>query len=233
MKKYSVLIFVIMLYISLYMASPCKAEVVWSDNFDDGNYDGWYAMNGVFSVEDHTLKPVSGDNNYWISHISTVDNGTWSFDALVGEGIVVWITWDFNIENGLFVAIFSISDGTHLRLFSFDNGNQSMFGEYILSSSTSSWQHIDVTRDVDGRTCVYLNRTLYIDVVDHVVRKSQVLWYEPYEGASIDNIVVSNTVDIEPPPQPFYMQTWFLATVGAVAVVAIILVIFLRHKKNS
>ena len=107
-----------------------------------------------------------------------------------------------------------------------------MIGEYILSSSASSWQHIDVTRDVDGRTRVYLNRTLYIDVVDHVVRKSHVFWYEPYEGASIDNIVVSNTVDIEPPPQPFYMQTWFLATVCTVAVVVIILVIFLRHKKQ-
>ncbi len=106
-----------------------------------------------------------------------------------------------------------------------------MIGEYILYSGTS-WQHIDVTRNVEGRTCVYLNRTLYIDMVDHVIRKSWSFWYGPLSGAAIDNIVVSNTVDIEPPPQPFYMQTWFLATVGAVAVAAIILVIFLRHKKT-
>jgi len=220
-----------MLLVSLFITFPCKAEVVWSDNFDDGNYDGWYVTNGIFTAEDHTLKPVLGNNDYWISHMSTVDNGTWSFDALVGEGIVVWTTWDSNIKNGLFVAIFPSSDGTHLRLFSFDNGNQSMIGEYVLSSGASSWQHIDVTRDVDGRTCVYLNRTLYIDVVDHVVRKSQLFWYEPYERASIDNIVVSNTVDIEPPPQSFYTQPWFLATIGVVIVVAIVLVGLLKRRK--
>jgi len=40
----------------------------------------------------------------------------------------------------------------------------------------------------------------------------------------LDNIIVSDTVDIEPPlPEaPFYMQTWFLATVG-VAVVLVVM----------
>jgi hypothetical protein len=40
------------------------------------------------------------------------------------------------------------------------------------------------------------------------------------EGA-IDNIVVSNTVDIQPPPLPFYREPWFILTVGAVVVAAV------------
>ena len=36
--------------------SICKADVVWSDDFDDGDIDGWTIAQGNFSVEDGTLR---------------------------------------------------------------------------------------------------------------------------------------------------------------------------------
>jgi len=230
MRKYSVPFLVILLCTTLFMVFPCKADVVWSDNFDDGNYDGWYVLNGTFSAIDHTLKPVLGDNKYLIAHLSTVTNGTWSFDELVGEGIAVWLTYD-NVEYGLVVVTFIATDGTHLRLDSVSSQGADMSRGYIFNSGIASWQHIDVTRNLDGRICIYLNGTLVIDVVDHVVRKSWFFMLDAYRDDAIDNIVVSNTVDIEPPSPPFYMQTWFIATVFTVVAVAVVIVVLLMRRK--
>ncbi len=121
MRKCSVLILVIILHVSLFMAFPCKAEVVWSDNFDDGNYGGWYVANGTFSAVDHTLKPVLGDNYYEIGHTSTINNGTWSFDVLVGAGIGILLMYDPGVQY-LDFAIYTASDGTHLELYSYPEG---------------------------------------------------------------------------------------------------------------
>jgi hypothetical protein len=105
-------------------------------------------------------------------------------------------------------------------------------GEYMFNGGISSWQHIDVTRNLDGRTCIYLNGTLVLDVADHVVRKSWFfIFYQNMESA-IDNIVVSNTVDIEPPSPPFYMQTWFIATVFTVVATVVVILILLMRRKN-
>ena len=41
---------------------------------------------------------------------------------------------------------------------------------------------------------------------------------------ALDNIIVSDTIDIEPPPppeDPFYIQPWFLAAASAAAVLVI------------
>jgi hypothetical protein len=239
MRKYSVPFLVILLCTILFMAFPCKADIVWSDDFDDGNYDGWYVGNGTFFVVDHTLKPVLFEDNpyrlpwsHWINHLSTVTNGTWSFDVLVGEGIVVWLMYD-SVEYGLVVASFIDTFGTHLRLDSVSSAGANVSGEYIFNGGISSWQHIDVTRNLDGRTCVYLNGTLCIDVVDHVVRKSWFFMLDAYRDDAIDNIVVSNTVDIEPPSPPLYMQSWFIATVFTVVATVVVIVVLLMRKKMT
>jgi len=57
------------------------------------------------------------------------------------------------------------------------------------------------------------------------------------KGVAIDNIVVSDTVDIEPPPKnatptPFYMQTWFLLTVGVAVIAIVATVAFLKYRKR-
>jgi len=125
--------------------------------------------------------------------------------------------------------------GTHLQLYSYSSfydAGSLRLGEYIFSSNIPGWQHLDVTRNSKGRICIYHNETLILDLVDQApLTSSEFFIYLPDGEAAIDNVVVSNTVDIEPPPSiPFYLQTWFLATAGAVAAAIIVALLMLRKR---
>ena len=231
---------IILLCISLYMAYPCKAATVWSDDFDDGDYDGWTVTVGSFSAEENTLEAGSGDANL-VYHPSSVATGTWSFDILIGaidhadvffmcSDAAIDQAYDFTqIDRSCYLAL---SDEGVVLLRQRDGPFEALTG-YDFKIEISGWQHIDVTRNSDGRICVYQDGNLVIDTVETSVTTSQFFaFWNTGEEATIDNIVVSNTVDIEPPRSiPFYMQTWFLATVGVVAVAIVVIVAFLKLRK--
>ena len=231
MRKYSLVVLIILLCTSLFMTFPCKAATAWSDDFDDGDYEGWMVTSGFFSAEDRILRTVPGYSIYYIYCPSYVTTGTWSFDMLVGPDARFDLIYSQQSEGKRLVLYLS---GVNIVLRSFQsliNPSRSVqLAAYDLPRSMIGWQHFDVTRDSDGRTCVYNNGTLVIDVVDATVMTSEFIrWIS--RGGAIDNIVVSNTIDIEPPPPtPFYMQTWFLAAVGIVVAIVVI-VAFLKLRK--
>jgi hypothetical protein len=250
MSKYSVLFLVVLLCASFFTAfgAQCKAATVWSDNFDSGNYNGWTVTNGTFSAADHTLRSVGGGGV--IIHPSSVTTGTWSFDIMgvndTGVGLMgsYPVPFDFARQPASYAWIGIAKEGQILGLDVAASGQGTRVGQYSYPwTKTSGWQHIDVTRSSEGRTCVYLNGTLVIDwaPLTNPVTTSEYFWVMfgeeafPHIGTSegaIDNIVVSSTVDIQPPP-PYYMQTWFWAVVGTVIVaVAVVAVLFLRRKKS-
>lgn len=238
MKKYVLIFLAVLLCISLFMTISSRAATTWSDDFNDGDYRGWTVDYGTFSAADKTLKTVPGDDYYEAYYFSSVASGTWSFDLLVGTETDIFFMYNplQNQENqyeGLEILWF----GTHIRLYSYSsfyNAGSERLGEFIFSSSISGWQHLDITRSIDGRICIYHNRNLILDVVDPATITSSVAFvYLPLGEAAIDNIVVSNTVDIEPPPPvPIYMQTWFLAIVAAVALAMVVMATFFRRKRT-
>ena len=240
MKKFTVPFLLLLICASLLLTFPCKAATVWSDNFDDGNYNGWEVANGgPFSAEDHALGSLSDEAGIYgnmIVHGSGVTTGTWSFDVQVGSLTIVFLMYTviYQQDTSFSAGLTLYWSGRNIQFYSdSDSNNRHEVGNFLIADSPSGWQHFDVTRSSNRRTCVYLNGTLIIDAVDIItIPPSEVFAYTPYGGAVIDNIIVSNTVDIKPPPQvPFYMQTWFLATVGAVLVVIVAAVFLLRRKK--
>jgi len=239
MRKISISFLIVLLCVSLFMAFPCKAATVWSDDFNDGNYDGWTVLNGTFSAEDHTLKSIGGGGV--IIYPSSVTTGTWSFDILGVNDTFVGFMSNYPLPLTAVTALSVTSGHLLLELGSMIQGTYSTLQEYQFPSGTdlSGWRHFDITHSSDGRTCVYHNGQLVMDWVNTQVTTSEYLWIRfgtsaqllDVEGA-IDNIVVSNTVDIEPPVSvPFYMQTWFLATVGAVVAVVVVAVVLLIRRK--
>ncbi len=215
-----------LLSLSPFIKMPiCKAEVVWSEDFDDGDIDGWTIVQGNFSVEDGTLRSIVEEFHYaerWflsvMYHPSTIAVGTWSFDFM----------FDSPSESPVIVVDF-MSQTQHQYLgtsrgnnYGFYVGNeypaqvvlyqdahfQGPGGSFVERHTTFSgterqkWHHIDITRDEEGRLRVYIDGDLGIDVVDKAYSESSflgvMLEHSRRGDAVIDNIVVSDTIDVEP-----------------------------------
>jgi hypothetical protein len=108
------------------------------------------------------------------------------------------------------------------------------YSSVTFPGKVSAWQHLNVTRNQDGRICVYNNGTLVADYVDATVVPAPEFFKLWSAGeAAIDNIVVSDTVDIQPSDVPFYMQPWFIPSIAAIVVVilVVVIVVLLIHRK--
>jgi hypothetical protein len=237
------LILAILLCISLYMPFPhiCEAAPVWSDDFNDGNYDGWTVLNGTFTAKDHTLRSVGGGG--LIVHPSSVTTGTWSFDILGANDTDVGFTSTYPLPITTMICLEMgqyHSRGNMMELNAY-SGGWTTLGTYNFCIMTG-WQHINITRDSNGQICLYHNGTLIMNTFSSVTGSgyfwvcfslSSQLTIGNAEGA-IDNIVVSSTIDIQPPPVPFYRQAWFILEVfGAVAVAVVIVALLMRRRSHT
>jgi len=257
-RKLYILILTTVLCISLFVPLLCKADPVWSDNFDDLNYDGWTVTNGTFTAADGTLRPTGGSWDYYIIvHPSTVTTGTWSFDVTglteaygpSYENRVLYMCVTPVPRNGWRAAGLLIGgSGPEIGAWASIDGEHDAvrLGEawdFPSDASRLAWQHINITRGSDGRLCVYVNGTLVIDAagweqnLDLVTTSNYFCFATSQKDFAIDNIVVSDTVDIQPPPPkpaptPFYLQPMFLGLAGLVVVGAVVLtVLYLRRRK--
>jgi hypothetical protein len=72
---------------------------------------------------------------------------------------------------------------------------------------TNTWHHIDITRDEAGKLLFYLNSEIIFDLIDTSINDSEYFnIVSNKNGSLIDNIVVSDTVDISP-PTPISLDT--------------------------
>jgi hypothetical protein len=70
-----------------------SAAIVWSDDFDDGNYDGWTVIQQTYEVIDGVLVSTQDIRQCaLIHHDSVIDygNGTWTID-IVNPGLGLWV----------------------------------------------------------------------------------------------------------------------------------------------
>ncbi len=194
----------------------CTAATVWSDDFNDGNHSGWTVAQGDFGVSSNTLVPTADDSK--IVHASTVTSGTWSFDLL----------WNGTFAAVEFISIeytpYDTYDSCfHLNFYRDTQDNSQIeLRKYINTASSSlitvetafltglygTWVTVDITRDASSEFMVYVNGaplwTVDEDVIDTQLSSScyYFLIYCDDQAFAIDNVVVSDTVDVTPPPPP-------------------------------
>ena len=192
----------LLMSLALY-SSPTSATIVWTDAFDDGNFDGWTVTYGAFSCAENALLAIQYSST--IHYPSTVMVGTWSFDLFVVDSGTSCLHVCFYCES---FAIYPIT-GMDLKVSR--NGFELMYwldayddsiGEYFPPFVMTGWQHIDITRDDTGLIRVYINDSLRIETVDNRIPSSSYFYLLTNQGEGIDNIVVSDSVDITPPPGP-------------------------------
>ncbi|WP_455363435.1 hypothetical protein [[Eubacterium] cellulosolvens] len=205
----------------------CRADEVWSDDFNDGNYDGWkvYGLDFTtdpstqlvanYSAADGMLQDIGPqpERTVWsyAIHNSSVTYGTWSFDAKAVDTpshhfYVRFMTTDPIVLNGYDLAI-AVGRGLgsepdrlidrEFALFKRVNNKAFRLGRYAVPGGMAGWQHIDITRDKSGQFCVYINGTLRIKAMDIQHTTSKYFMFESQIGPALDNVLVSDTVDIK------------------------------------
>jgi hypothetical protein len=180
--------------------SCITATTVWSDDFSDGDYDGWTVTRGSLSAADGVLRGLTTTWN-WINHPSTVANGTWNFDVYyMGiEGFNVWFICNYlnpvdyyNGEEGYGINFWVT--GGNIRLLRDHSDTQTVLDTYD-PESLDGWWNFTITRDLTGRIDVYINGVLRLQATDTMFNSSSYFVFETYNTQAIDNIVVKDVVE--------------------------------------
>ncbi|MGY5853552.1 MAG: hypothetical protein RTU92_08315, partial [Candidatus Thorarchaeota archaeon] len=192
----------------------CSASTVWSDNFDDGDYNDWVVLAGSVSASEYNLR-VTGIGYAVVYRNSSVVIGTWSFDLDMTDDIDdVQVCFITKYIDGVYVRdnylIENTGDDTGFRLVRWIwTGSYMEFlilDLYTPSGGIAGWHHFDITRSPSGEINVYLNGTHVMDATDTTNDISSCFVFNIPVGPSgtgpaIDNIVVSDSVDIVPPTE--------------------------------
>jgi hypothetical protein len=227
-----------------YSPLACRGAEVWSDDFDDGDFDGWticenwlYDSGSNWSATNYYLQCTQSDSGI-ISHLSDTAYGTWICDFKVDEA---------QVELGTYASIVFISsnlDGATDDLacywISFSVGSTSegyIFapslekykdtdGATIANSEThlpvAGWHHIEVTRTTGGLFSVYHNGSLILQGTDTDIDTSELFSFWTSRWSMFDNIVVDDAPPID----------WLLigvAGLSAVVIVAVLVIILKRR----
>ncbi len=194
--------------VGLILALTVPAEVVsqtqtfdWSEDFDDGNYDGWNITMGEFVVTDGKLTSTGlapGPSFPVILHPSNATFGNWTFDVELGV----------DPEYASHVMINFMRDGYSADAW--DGIHMEFLGSWMLCrgltvydtfSAVKEWEHhfrIQRTRDDPNHIKVYHNGTLALNTLMLVPYLDNASFYFSFAGtggATIDNI----NVEYEPP----------------------------------
>ncbi|MHA2236723.1 MAG: hypothetical protein ACXABH_15480 [Candidatus Thorarchaeota archaeon] len=203
------------------VTTNAPAAIIWSDNFDDGNMDGWYTheISGQppnFTIVDGVVYSEHGEDLLNVAaHESSVAHGTWSFDVYINRltGVEFISTAEFatNYSQDGYEVVFATETWknigpTSIQLVELYATSDTTYGhnrlDYLLMDPTG-WHQVDITRDNTGYFCVYLNSTPVLEAIDTTVTTSNAFAFA-FAGA-FDNVSVSDSVDMDM-VAPYFLQ---------------------------
>ncbi|MFX1484933.1 MAG: hypothetical protein ACFFCP_17280 [Promethearchaeota archaeon] len=218
------------------LASRCAAG--WSDDFNDGDYDGWtiFENESNWTATNNYLQIDQGSEG-GISHPSTVAYGTWSFDVKADEdsfdGFAVdFISNDVNevgtdhwncywLSFGEAIQPEGKAAAISLRYYNYSTGAVTIDSAED-PIPLAGWLHIEVTRTTAGLFSVYHNGSLIMQGAHTEMETSELFMFWGYHQEMFDNFIVSDA-----PP----IDSMLIVIIGVSAVVIIAVVaIFLKRR---
>ena len=242
MRDYKIVGLAILFLLCLVGYTPlgCRGAVVWSDDFNDGDYNGWtiYEDASNWSAASNYLQ-LDQVSNGMITHPSTVAYGTWSFDYKVNETgfdgfTVVFISNDINevgtsswIGHWLRFSVAYTTEGrgtaVSLRYYNYSVGDTETDSAED-QIPLAGWHHIEVTRTTAGLFSVYHNGSLIMQGENTDMTTSELFVFTGNHLDMFDNVVVSD--------DPGQQSDWLIiAVIGASVVVIIAIVIIVLRRR--
>ena len=200
-KFFQVLIITIIIMTVLPGCSSVEDDsIVWSDDFDDGELEGWevWWQKGLYSIEDGVLIIKTGGDLY---HESSVLNGTWSFDLFLDDNSGT--THEFRFTEGTYNfqnLEVKQAENTQIWITTQRDDGEAIPSHVDLGEKISSWHHFDITREENGMIKVFLDGEFILEHFDNREFDAEklVIMY-CCSGPVLDNLVVRDKViDIAP-----------------------------------
>jgi len=243
--RFCIAIGMAMLLVSIALAPlAVQADVVWSDDFDDENFDGWDYTSDRSTAEGGYYHMIwaPGESDFywraWILRTSTLCVGSWSFDITDMGGM-----WEVSVS---FVSSNPYEDPHNCYFFSLGIGSTQTGLQYLYTLGRDwtgrDWleldsydgleradlsgtvHHIKVTRSSSGQMAVLLNGTVILRATDTVLDTSEYFEIELHRGGSaIDNIIVDDSPPLDSLPI-------LLAVAGGAAIVVVAAVIIMKRR---
>jgi hypothetical protein len=205
-KKHTVVVTISLLIIVMSLGQhQVSAAFVWSDNFNDGNYDGWTVVNGTWSASSNALIATSGTGPNTLSNIyypSTVNYGNFSFDFFQDDtvsgtyGSFVFVHGDSIEETGILNAIpfngimLNINTGNLVLMRNWDNMGSTL-DTYSHSEVFDGWYHIDMIVMSNHSIHVYLEKELVMTgLCLSNFAQSECFFALMPDNGGIDNVIV-------------------------------------------
>lgn len=234
------------------MVNPAVAGVDWSDDFDDGNYDGWTVNDGTFAVIDGKLQATEAGAGVpaQIEHPSNVTMGTWAFDLEIvdnPEGPELVNIHFLKDESGSFMGLAYgiVIFGGIITLGRISGSELTEFATWPFPDPPPfGLHHIEILHNATNDFYVYVNGTMVIDAMglfyeqytyDYFSFQSTIYssidnvnvteWVEPTTTTTTPDTTTTTTEDTTTPPGEPMDMTMILIVGGGIAVVVVIVVI--------
>ena len=190
------------------MVQPLTPDpsIVWSDDFDDGDMEGWEHLLGEPYV--HEVAVYFGDSGGGILYPNTVKTGTWNFDVFIcEESRRTPEIWFILAELGPdqyanFTINITQQPITLLEITRLDGNEETLIDKVTVREpeKLTGWHHVDITRDDSDNVNIYVDSALISKFNEEFPYDSSVFFYYVIcDGPALDNMIVRNQViDIQP-----------------------------------
>ncbi len=213
----TIVVLTFLLLIGIFSA-PVSAAVVWSDDFSDGNYDGWTILGGAFNtpVSPKYSLTCSPAGLSMIYHPSTQFNGNWIFELYEdgndeSEIEVLFIATGTTLEDfegySLYLRYWETDYDVALFRWNYssiyDRSMKTPLAQFDIWTSGSTlpdpaWHWYNITRDLTGNFTISRNDVVIITTSPDVEEfefdgpnyTTDKFVVKAEEDASIDTIVV-------------------------------------------
>jgi len=119
----------------------CQAEVVWSDDFNDGDFEEWSVSSGIWSVINGTLQgqTITEGSYCIINKTSTIAYGTWSFDVKLQNEKNLYLSFiDYNSTFATFGYYYELQIRPRTSSVRFSGSTFTKSKDYIIQGKPSS-----------------------------------------------------------------------------------------------
>lgn len=197
-KKTGLRISMVLIFLTSFVLSV-SAATLFSDNFGDGNYNGWATYGGTWTVSGGALTVNSGGGYKAVASGKSFTKFTYDADLRItnnGEaGIIFRVTNPSTGADAFNGYYFGINAGTKLAVIGKMNGGWTCIATKNMLINNNTWYHLKVIADGTNIKCyVNDNASDYpdFDVPDSSHTSGTVGVRTWYATANFDNIVVAD-----------------------------------------